>query len=167
MPCTRATTDIAARYETAAAEDLNVAGMLCNRRLARALADQGFSTVVRMLDYKTGWKGGRLVQADRWFPSSKTCSACGAVKAKLPLHVRVFSCEACGLVTNRDENAARNLLSLAASGAERLNACGVAVGPGLAGRAALNQEPGAALAGQTGTAAGQLAAADKELANAH
>jgi putative transposase len=141
--------------------------MLCNRRLARALADQGFSTVVRMLDYKTGWKGGRLVQADRWFPSSKTCSACGAVKAKLPLHVRVFSCEACGLVTNRDENAARNLLSLAASGAERLNACGVAVGPGLAGRAALNQEPGAALAGQTGTAAGQLAAADKELANAH
>jgi putative transposase len=129
----KATTSIAARYETAVTEDLNVAGMLRNRGLARALADQGFSTVVRMLDYKTGWQGGRLVQADRWFPSSKTCSACGAVKTKLPLHVRVFSCEACGMVANRDENAARNLLSLAASGAERLNACGVAVGPGTPG----------------------------------
>jgi putative transposase len=129
-----------------------------NRWLARAVADQGFGAAVRMLDYKTRWRGGQLVRADRWFPSSKTCSACGAVKAKLPLHVRVFSCEACGLVASRDENAARNLLSLAASGAERLNACGAAVRPGLAGRAAVNQEPGTASAGQTGTAAGQPAA---------
>jgi putative transposase len=123
----KATTSLAHRYETVVAEDLNVAGMLRNHRLARAIADQGFGTALRMLDYKTQWNGGQIIKADRWFASSKTCSGCGAVKAKLPLHIRVFTCEACGLVLGRDENAARNLLSLAASGAgedKRLRSCG-------------------------------------------
>jgi len=155
----KATSDLAARYETVVAEDLNVAGMTRNRRLARAVADQGFGQARRMLGYKTTWNGGRLILAGRFYPSSKTCSACGAVKAKLPLHVRVFTCEVCGLVIDRDVNAARNLLSLAASGAESLNACGGTVRPGLAGHVPLNQEPGTALAGQTGTASGQLLAA--------
>jgi len=147
----KATTDLAARYETVVVEDLNVAGLLRNHSLARAIADQGFGQAVRVLGYKTEWNGGRLVKADRWYPSSKTCSACGAVKAKLSLKVRVYECEACGLVLDRDVNAAINLRDLAASGAERLNACGAAVRPGLAGRAALKQEPGAAYAGQAGT----------------
>jgi putative transposase len=163
----KATTSLARRYETVVAEDLNVAGMLRNHRLARAIADQGFGTALRMFDYKTQWRGGQLVQADRWFASSKTCSGCGAVKAKLPLHIRVYTCEACGLVLGRDVNAGRNLLLLAASGAERINACGAAVRPGLAGHAAVNQEPGTAPAGQTGTAAGQPAAAGMELTSAH
>ncbi len=82
------------------------------------------------------------------------------MKAKLTLAERVYRCDACGLVLDRDVNAARNLLSLAASGADSLNACGAAVRPGLtAGRAALKQEPGTANAGQTGTAAHQAAAA--------
>jgi putative transposase len=155
----KATSELAVRYETVVAEDLNVAGMLRNRRLARAISDQGFGAVVRLLGYKTSWNGGKLVTADRWFPSSKTCSDCGAVKAKLALSERMFACEACGTVINRDENAARNLLYLAVSGTERINACGGTVSPGLAGHDPLKQEPGPALAGQTGTATGRLVAA--------
>ena len=155
----KATTALAARYETIVAEDLNVAGMTRNRKLARAISDQGFGTARRMLGYKTTRNGGTLVIADRWFPSSKTCSACGVVKAKLALAERKFICESCGLVIDRDVNAARNLLNLAASGAERLNACGGTVRPGLAGHVPVKQEPGTASAGQTGTASSQDGAA--------
>lgn len=157
----KATTDLVRRYEVVAAEDLNVAGMVRNRRLARAVTDQGLGTAVRMLGYKTTWNGGRLVLADRWFPSSKTCSACGTVKAKLSLSERVFHCDSCGLAMDRDENAARNLLklALAASGADRVNACGGTVRPRPARQDPLKQEPGTADAGETGTASGQLGAA--------
>ena len=155
----KATTDLAARYETIVAEDLNVTGMLANRRLARAVADQGFGQARRMLGYKTTWNGGRFVVADRWYPSSKMCSACGWRKPSLTLAERTFTCEACGLVLDRDENAARNLRDLAASGAERLNACGGTVRPGHAGRVPLKQEPGTASADETGTAARQREAA--------
>jgi putative transposase len=146
----KATSMLASRYETIVCEDLNVAGMTRSRRLARAISDQGFGAARRMLAYKTAWNGGRLVLADRFYPSSKTCSGCGAVKAKLALSERMYSCGTCGLVTDRDENAARNLLNLAASGAGRLNACGGTVRPGLAGHVPLNQEPGIAHAGKTG-----------------
>jgi putative transposase len=156
----KATTHLAARYETVAAEDLNVTGMLANRRLARAVADQGFGQVRRMLGYKTGREGGTLVTAGRWYPSSKTCSACGWRKPSLTLAERTFACDACGLVMDRDENAARNLLALAASGAERLNACGGTVRPGTAGHIPVKQEPGTAHAGQTGTASRQQEAAE-------
>ena len=149
----KATSGLAARYETVVAEDLNVAGMTRNRRLARALADQGFGLARRMLGYKTAWHGGQLVLAGRWFPSSKMCSGCGAVKAKLALSERTYRC-GCGLATGRDINAAANLLNLAASGAESLNACGETVRPGLAGHVPLNQEPGTAPADQTGPPAG-------------
>ena len=155
----KATSELAARYETVVIEDLNVAGMTRNRRLARAISDQGFGQARRMLGYKTTWHGGTLITADRWFPSSKTCSACGAVKAKLTLPERTFRCEACGHEEDRDVNAARNLLKLAASGAERVNACGAAVRPGHAGHAAAKQEPGTALAGKAGTAVPQGTAA--------
>ena len=90
------------------------------------------------------------------------------MKAKLSLADRVYQCGNCGLVMDRDVNAARNLLSLAASGADRVNACGAAVRPGLtAGRAVLKQEPGTAYAGQTGTASGQPLAAGQGLTHAH
>ncbi|KAB2379773.1 IS607 family element RNA-guided endonuclease TnpB [Actinomadura montaniterrae] len=155
----KATSTLAARYETVVVEDLNVTGMLANRRLAGAVADQGFGAVRRMLDYKTGWNGGRLVVADRWFPSSKTCSGCGGRKPSLSLSERTFRCDACGLVLGRDVNAAINLRNLAASGAERRNACGGDVRPGPAGRPPAKQEPGTAHhAGETGTAAAQATA---------
>ncbi|WP_243713236.1 IS607 family element RNA-guided endonuclease TnpB [Actinomadura sp. 6K520] len=108
------TTSLAAEYGTVVVEDLNVAGMLKNRRLARSVADAGFGEIRRQLAYKTGWGGGRLMVADRWFPSSKTCSRCGTAKAKLPLSVRTFTCDACGLSMDRDHNAAVNLAALAA-----------------------------------------------------
>jgi putative transposase len=126
----KATSMLATRYETVVAEDLNVAGMTQNRRLARAISDQGFGAARRMLGYKTTWNGGRLILADRWFASSKTCSECGWRKPSLTLKERLFICEACGLVLDRDMNAARNLLDLAASGAESVNACGGTIRPG-------------------------------------
>ena len=90
-------------------EDLHVAGMLKNRNLARHLADASFGQIRRQLAYKTGWNGGQLAVADRWFPSSKTCSRCGTVKPKLSLRERTFTCEHCGLALDRDLNAAINL----------------------------------------------------------
>jgi len=155
----KATSMLAGRYKSIVAEDLNVAGMTRNRRLARALSDQGFGTARRMLGYKTAWYGGTLVLADRWYPSSKTCSGCGTVKAKLALSERIYRCGECGLVMDRDVNAARNLLSLAASGAERRNAGGGTVRPCPARHDPSNPEPGTPHGDQTGTAARQQAAA--------
>ncbi|MGW2286963.1 IS607 family element RNA-guided endonuclease TnpB [Streptomyces phaeochromogenes] len=110
------TTSVAAEYGIVVVEDLNVAGMLRNRRLARRIADAGFGEIRRQLDYKTRQRHAtRLVVAGRWYPSSKTCSGCGAVKAKLPLHIRTYACGACGLVIDRDDNAALNLAALAAA----------------------------------------------------
>ena len=157
----KATSNLAARYETIVVEDLNVTGMISNKKLARAVADQGFGTARRMLGYKTQRSGGTLVVADRWYPSSKTCSSCGSVKAKLTPNDRIYACETCGHREDRDVNAARNLLSLAASGAERLNARGAAVRPGPAGHAVLKREPGTrpARRGKTGTVSQQCEAA--------
>jgi putative transposase len=109
------TTKVTAEYGTVVVEDLNVAGMLRNQRLARRIADAGFGEIRRQLAYKTRRNGCRTVAADRWFPSSKTCSGCGAVKAKLPLHIRTYACDGCGLVIDRDANAALNLAALAAA----------------------------------------------------
>jgi putative transposase len=138
----KATSMLAARYETVVVEDLNVAGMTRNRRLARPVADQGFGAARRMLGYKTRWNGGTLVTAGRWYPSSKTCSGCGTVKTKLGLSERTYRCDACGLVLDRDVNAARNLLSLAPSGAERRNAGGGTARPRPARHVPANPEPG-------------------------
>jgi putative transposase len=86
-----------------------------NRRLARHIADVGWGAVVTQLKYKTSWSGSVLVAADRFYPSSKTCSSCGAVKAKLRLADRIFTCDddACGHVQDRDLNAALNLARMA------------------------------------------------------
>ncbi|MGC5021789.1 IS607 family element RNA-guided endonuclease TnpB [Micromonospora sp. DT47] len=107
------TTGLAREYGVIVVEDLHVAGMLRNRRLARSIADAGFGELRRQLAYKTEWYGGRLMVADRWYPSTKTCSGCGAVKTKLALSERVYACITCGLVLDRDLNAARNLAALA------------------------------------------------------
>jgi putative transposase len=86
--------------------------MVCNHRLARVISDAGFGQIRRQLAYKTTWNGKTLIVADRWYPSSKRCSGCGVVKTKLRLSERVFACTTCGLVMDRDRNAARNLASL-------------------------------------------------------
>ncbi|MFG1874182.1 IS607 family element RNA-guided endonuclease TnpB [Sphaerisporangium sp. NPDC049003] len=140
------TSRLAQTYGTVVVEDLNVSGMLANRRLARVVADAGMAEARRQLAYKTIWSGGRLIVADRWFPSSKTCSGCGAVKAKLALSERTYACAECGLVADRDHNAALNLAALAAdvaqSRGETLNARRGAVRPSTrAGRAPVKREP--------------------------
>lgn len=122
------TTDLVREYGTIVVEDLHIAGMLGNRKLARCISDAGFGEIRRQLTYKTQWNGCRLVVADRWYPSSKTCSGCGTVKPKLSLAQRTYSCTTCGLVLDRDHNAAINLENLvrhvAGSGPETLNGRG-------------------------------------------
>jgi IS605 OrfB family transposase len=139
------TSELATSHDTIVVEHLNVAGMLRSRRLARRIADAGFAELRRQLGYKATWYGSTLIEADRWYPSSKTCSACGAVKAKLPLSARAFHCDACGIQRDRDLNAAHNLAALvnlvvAGSGPETGNARGGDGRPGLAGQTPAKRE---------------------------
>ena len=117
------TTMLARTYSDICIEDLNVAGMMKNHHLAKAISDASFYELRRQLEYKTAKTGAKLHVIDRWHPSSKTCSQCGSVKAKLSLTERVYRCEHCGLVIDRDLNAAINLM-VAGSAPETLNARG-------------------------------------------
>jgi putative transposase len=150
------TTHLATQHSTVVVEQLNVSGMVRNRRLARAITDTGMAELRRLLGYKTGWYGSRLVVADRFFPSSKTCSGCGWVKAKLTLAERTFHCEECGLALDRDLNAARNLAklveSVAQSGWETQTARGADRKTQPAGQVATKREAGTGpCLGETGT----------------
>ena len=89
-------------------EGLHVSGMLRNHRLAQAISDAGWAEFARLLGYKQAWCGGKLVTADRWYPSSRLCPACGAIRSDLTLADRVFTC-GCGYFADRDTNAAVNL----------------------------------------------------------
>lgn len=109
----KATTELARTKPIIVMEDLHVAGLARNRRVARRLLDQGWAEFQSQLAYKTTWYGSKLLLAPRFYPSSRTCSGCGAVKAKLRLSERIYSCESCGLRLDRDLNAARNLVQLA------------------------------------------------------
>ena len=109
------TTRLARTKSVLVIEDLNVSGMLKNHRLAQAIGDVGFAEFKRQLLYKASWYGARVILADRWEPSSKRCSSCGWVDADLTLSDRIYHCEQCGLVLDRDLNAAINLMQLAGS----------------------------------------------------
>lgn len=116
------TTMLAKTYRCIGIEDLNVRGMARNRSLARSVMDGGFFELRRQLEYKARFYGATVIVADRWFPSSKTCSCCGSVKTELALSQRWFTCDTCGFEVGRDLNAALNLKNLAASSA--VTACG-------------------------------------------
>ena len=116
------TTGLVERFTVIGIEDLNVRGMMANDRLARSIADMGFHGFRRQLEYKAVMRGSRIVVADRWHPSSKTCSACGVVVDALPLAVREWECVACGVHHDRDVNAAKNLMKIAVS--STVTACG-------------------------------------------
>lgn len=83
--------------------------MIRNRKLAMYISDAAFGEFRRQVEYKTAWYGTELVVADRWYPSSKTCSGCGTVKVDLTLADRMYACDECGLLLDRDLNAAINL----------------------------------------------------------
>ena len=134
-------------------EDLNVNGMLKNHRLARLIADVGMREFGRQLGYKTAWYGWQIVLADRWYPSSKKCSQCSVVNAQLRPSERIYHCDVCGLLIDRDLNPARNLEQIVAepvelatrsgsihtgswsgmAGCTPENACGEDVSPAYAG----------------------------------
>ena len=116
------TTNLTRRFHTVGIEDLNVRGMVKNRHLARSIADMGFFEFRRQLEYKAAMRGGQVVVADRFYPSSKTCSACGSVQEAMPLSVRQWICPDCGTRHDRDLNAARNLATYAVS--STVSACG-------------------------------------------
>jgi putative transposase len=118
------TTRLAKTKSVLVIEDLHVAGMLKNHHLAQAIGDVGFYEFKRQLLYKAGWYGARVILAERWEPSSKRCSTCGWVDEDLSLSDRVYHCEQCGLVRDRDLNAAINLAHLAGSSPDSQNACG-------------------------------------------
>ena len=122
-------------------ETLNVAGMLKNHRLAQAISDVGMGEFVRQVRYKAAWNGVRVVMADPWYPSSKRCSRCGVVKEQLALSERVYRCGGCGMVLERDLNAARNLVQLATGSSPGSNACGEDVRPAVGRQTSTKQEP--------------------------
>lgn len=124
----KATTELAKRFETVVLEDLNVAGMkrkggARKKGLNRVIGEASLSKIRQMLEYKTLWNGGQVVTVDRFYPSSKTCSGCGSVKAKLLLSERTYCCEGCGIIVDRDLNTSINL---AKAGRALVSARGVA-----------------------------------------
>lgn len=138
---------LAKTYRRIGVEALNVRGMARNRHLARSIMDGGFHEFRRQLECKARFYGAVVVVADRWFPSSKTCSCCGSVKAELALSQRTYQCDVCGHEVGRDLNAARNLERLAASSA--VSACGKdrsgAERKPRVKRASMKQEPNSSL----------------------
>ena len=116
------TTDLTRRFHTIGIEDLNVSGMVKNRHLSRAISDMGFFEFRRQLEYKAEMRGAVVVVADRFFASSKTCSACGEKVETLPLSVRQWDCPTCSASHDRDVNAAINLANYAVS--YTVSACG-------------------------------------------
>lgn len=118
----KATTHLAKNHGEIIIEGLNVQGMAGSRYLARAISDVGFGEFRRQLEYKCRWYGSRLTVAPRFYPSTKRCSLCGHIKKEMPLSERTYKCESCGLVLDRDLNAALNLVAV--SSTETLNACG-------------------------------------------
>ena len=105
--------NILKNHAVLAIEDLNVKGMVKNRKLAKAISDSSWSAFTTMLAYKAEWYGKELIKIDRWFPSSKTCSNCDHLltKAQLPLSVRTWDCPSCLQRNDRDTNASINILN--------------------------------------------------------
>ncbi|MEV0050520.1 RNA-guided endonuclease TnpB family protein [Saccharopolyspora shandongensis] len=118
------TTRLVRENQTVVIEDLTVRNMVKNHTLARAISDAGWREFRTMLEYKARWYGREVIVVDRWFPSSKLCSACDALVEKMPLHVRTWTCD-CGTTHDRDVNAAKNVLAAGLAAA----ACGAGVRP--------------------------------------
>ena len=106
-------------------EDLKVKNMLKNRKLSRAIGEQGWYQFRSFLEYKCNWYGRELIIISQWYPSSKTCSSCGSIQLKMSLSVREWTCPDCGSVHDRDVNAAKNILAVGTT----VSACGDSVRP--------------------------------------
>ncbi|GHJ45742.1 transposase [Catellatospora sp. TT07R-123] len=133
------TTRLVRENQTLVIEDLQVRNMVKNHSLARAISDVAWRQLRMMLECKAVWYGRNLIVVDRWFPSSKLCSACGVLADRMPLEVRIWTCR-CGTTHDRDVNAAKNILAAGLA----VSACGAGVRPqrdsSRAGRSAAKQE---------------------------
>ncbi|MER7692294.1 RNA-guided endonuclease TnpB family protein [Streptomyces sp. NPDC097610] len=118
------TTRLVRENQTIVIEDLTVRNMVKNHRLARSISDAAWSEFRSMLEYKAVWYGREVIAVDRWFPSSKLCSACGTLREAMPLNVRTWTCD-CGITHDRDVNAAHNLLAAGLA----VTVCGAGVRP--------------------------------------
>ncbi|MGW6933667.1 RNA-guided endonuclease InsQ/TnpB family protein [Lentzea sp. NPDC054927] len=118
------TTRLVRDNQTLVIEDLTVSNMIGNRRLARGIGDAGWRQFRQFLEYKADWYGRDVITVDRWFPSSKLCSVCGALATAMPLHMRTWTCP-CGTTHDRDVNAARNILAAGLA----VTVCGADVRP--------------------------------------
>lgn len=118
-------TFIISNYKVIVIENLNVVGMLKNRKLSKSIMDAGFGMFSIMMDYKSKIYGNKLIYADTFYPSSKTCSNCGSIKKDLKLSDRVYKCEHCGFEIDRDLNASINLKKLAIGYSDSINDNGV------------------------------------------
>ncbi|MFE2167965.1 RNA-guided endonuclease InsQ/TnpB family protein [Streptomyces sp. NPDC059447] len=119
------TTRLVRENQTLVIEDLTVRTLVKNRKLSRAISDAAWNEMRSMLEYKTAWYGRELITVDRWFPSSKLRSACGALADAMPLSIREWTCGNCGAFHDRDVNAAENLLAAGLA----VSACGAGVRP--------------------------------------
>ncbi|WP_440098429.1 RNA-guided endonuclease InsQ/TnpB family protein [Streptosporangium sp. H16] len=119
----RASARLVRDYDLIMIEDLAVKNMVRNRCLARVISDCGWGEFRRQLEYKTAKHGRHLIVIDRWYPSSKTCSACGHLLAELSLNTRTWQCPSCGTRHDRDVNAAKNILAAG----QAVSACGADV----------------------------------------
>lgn len=133
------TTELAKNKSALIVEDLNVSGMMKNHHLARAISDASFYEFRRQLEYKCKWYGSELFVMDRWYPSSKTCSACGAINSELKLSDRVYKCN-CGLEIDRDLNAAINLRNYYTAKHVGIDVCGEIIRPQSIEAVSLKQE---------------------------
>jgi len=134
----KTTTALIRQADGIAIENLHVKGMVKNHHLAGAIADVGMGEFRRQIEYKAAWHGRRVEVVDRWFPSSKTCSSCGAYQAKMPLSVREWTCPDCGMQHDRDVNAAINILKFSTLGNRGLEARGA--GQNLSGHESLTRD---------------------------
>jgi putative transposase len=125
----KTSTNLVRDHDVIAVEDLNVTGLVKNRRLARSISDAGWGEFRRQLEYKCEKAGRTLAVVDRWYPSSKTCSTCGHLLANLSLGTRRWTCPACRTRHDRDVNAAKNILAagLAVARSDACDACGADV----------------------------------------
>lgn len=120
------TTRLTENFSTIVIEDLNVKGMVRNKKLSRSISDMGFYEFRRQIEYKAKLKNKKVIVADRWFASSKICSTCTMKNTEITLSVREWECQYCGTKHHRDINAAKNLEKLAVS--FTVSACGASTG---------------------------------------
>ncbi|SOE33896.1 putative transposase [Streptomyces sp. OK228] len=133
------TTRLVRENQTIVIEDLTVRNMVKNRKLARAISDAAWGEFRSLLEYKAAWYGREVIAVDRWFPSSRLCSACNSLRDTMPLNVRTWTCD-CGVTHDRDVNAAHNLLAAGLA----VTVCGAGVRPQRStpdGQSATKQKP--------------------------